>query len=243
MKSLVVCVVTLATFCSGLQLPSGFKKCDKRRSDFNQCLSDAVYDTLRILDKPVKSHGLPSLYDVEFPPDAVIEVGNSTYGLTQKFSRFRLVGLSKPQSVTARLDFGPVTSTLTIEASFAELTWECEYEARGTLVLLPLDVTTFLEYNMDHPTFTFTIKLEEYEKGTTYFRVIDSEFDMPALGVRVDFKQLFSNKVLNDEFNSAMTEKGLQGLHHFKHLQAHLAPYLGSIVSNFLDKVPVAELF
>ena len=53
----------------------------------------------------MKSHGLPSLYDVEFPPDAVIEVGNSTYGLTQKFSRFRLVGLSKPQSVTARSNF------------------------------------------------------------------------------------------------------------------------------------------
>ncbi|KAJ3652897.1 hypothetical protein Zmor_018825 [Zophobas morio] len=244
MNSLLVCVVTLATFCNCLQFPSSFKKCDKRRSDFNDCLSGVVYDTLRILDKPLKSHGLPSLHDVEFPSDAFLEIGNSTYGLLQKISNYRLIGLSKPQSVKTRLDFGPLISTLTIEASYPELTWECQYEGHGTAVLLPLNVITPVELIMDNPTFIFTIKLEEYYKGAVYFKAVESELDMNrADGIKYDFKRLFQNRRLNHEFNSAMNEKGLQILGIFKHLQGIFAPHVTSIFNSFLEKVPVAELF
>ncbi|XP_063924993.1 uncharacterized protein LOC135138897 isoform X1 [Zophobas morio] len=247
MKNLLFCVVALATLCDCLQFhveASSFKKCDKRRSDFNDCLSDVVYNSLKVLDKPLKSHGLPGLYDVEFPPDVVVEIGNSTYGLLQKFAKFRLTGLSKPQGVKARLDFGPLTSTLTIDVSYSELTWGVDYEAQGTAVLLPLNVVTPVELIMYNPTFSFTIKLEEYDKGTTYFRVIDSEFDMKTADrFKFEFKQLFSNRRLNDEFNSALSEKGLQVLHTFKHLQVVFAPRFGSIFNSFLEKVPVAELF
>ena len=124
---------------------SSFKKCDKRRSDFNQCLSDVVYEGFKVLDKPLKSHGLPSLHDIEYPPDVIIEIGNSTYGLEQKFSKLRIIGLSKPESVTARLEFGPVVSTLTIEASYIEIIWQMKYDAQGTTVLLPLNVQTSLD--------------------------------------------------------------------------------------------------
>ena len=118
MNSLALCVTLLLISYDGLQsrqnfLPSSssilntneapiWKKCDRRRSDFNQCLSKTIHKTLRLLDKPLKVYGLPSLYDVTFPPDAVIEFGNTTDGLRQKYHNYRIIGLTKPRSVRAR---------------------------------------------------------------------------------------------------------------------------------------------
>ena len=97
---------------------------------------------------------------------------------------------------------------------------------------------------LDNPTFTFMVKLEEYNKGATYFRVIDFEFDMKEIDrTTINFQQLFTNRRLNDEFNSALSEKGLQTFHIFKHLQVKLTPYFGTIFKSFLEKIPVAELF
>ncbi|XP_063924953.1 uncharacterized protein LOC135138859 isoform X1 [Zophobas morio] len=245
MNSLLIGVAILATLCNCLQFleASSFKKCDKRRSDFNQCLSDAIYTNLRLLDKPQKSFGLPSLYDLEFPPDVITEIGNRTYGLLQKFSKFRFIGLTRPESVTASLDFDPLVSTLRIAATYPQVTVQMEYEAQGTIVLLPLNVATSVDFILNNPTFVFTFKLEEYDKGATYFRVIESEFDAQPQDFKLHFKQLFTNKRLNEEFNSALSEKGLQTFHIHKHLQVVFAPHFGSIVNSFLEKVPAAELF
>ena len=64
----------------------------------------------------------------------------------QKFSKLRLIGLSKPESVKVRLDFDPVVSTLTIAASYNQLVWQLDYEAQGTVVLLPLNAVTLVEF-------------------------------------------------------------------------------------------------
>ena len=66
---------------------------------------------------------------------------------------------------------------------------------------------------------------------------------MQADNFKATFKQLFPGKRLNDEFNSAMAEKGVKIFHLFKHLQVFIAPHFGSICNSFLAKVPVAELF
>ncbi|KAJ3652898.1 hypothetical protein Zmor_018826 [Zophobas morio] len=105
-----------ATEINYYRYASGFKKCDRRRTDFNRCLSKAIYGAVTSLDKPLKSHGLPNLYDLEYPPDVKAEFGNSTYGLKQKFSKLRFIGLSEPQEIAARMDFGPLSTILTIEA-------------------------------------------------------------------------------------------------------------------------------
>ena len=41
-----------------------------------------------------------------------------------------------------RLDFGPLTTTLTIEATYSELSIETDSESQGTIVLLPVNVKT-----------------------------------------------------------------------------------------------------
>ena len=44
------------------------------------------------------------------------------------------------------MDFGPVTSTLTIEASYSQLTYLADCEFQGTIVLLPVNVQTLAEF-------------------------------------------------------------------------------------------------
>ncbi|XP_063923798.1 uncharacterized protein LOC135137947 isoform X1 [Zophobas morio] len=242
MNSLVLCLLTGVAFGGCLKLPSSFKKCDRKRTDFNQCLSEAIHGALTILDRPLPSHGLPSLYDVEFP-DLVVTIGNRTYGLLQEYDQFKLIGLSKPVNINAKLDSGPLTSTLSIEATYSQLTLELECEAKGTIVLLPVNVITPVEFNYVDPTFTFSFELEEYEKGTTYFRVIDSKVDIQVQGVTFDYKHFFSNKILNEEFNSAMNAKWRQIFAIYKSFEWILAPLFGTIFNDFLKKVPVAELF
>ncbi|KAJ3652904.1 hypothetical protein Zmor_018829 [Zophobas morio] len=141
MNRFVLCLLTVVAFGSCLKLPSSFKKCDRKRTDFNQCLSESIYGAFRILNKPLPSHGLPSLYVVEFP-DLEIVLGNSTYGLLHKYDRFRFIGLSKPDKINAKLDFG----TLKIEATYSQITIEVDCEAQGTIVLLPVNVITSSEF-------------------------------------------------------------------------------------------------
>ncbi|KAJ3652900.1 hypothetical protein Zmor_018826 [Zophobas morio] len=242
MNRVTLCLLTLVALGSCLKLPSSFKKCDRKRIDFNQCLSDAIHGALKILDKPLPSYGLPSLYDVTLPE--VISFGNRTYGLLQNYDHLKLIGLSKPTNINAKMDFGPVTSTLTIEASYSQLTYLADCEFQGTIVLLPVNVQTLAEFTFVDPTFTFSFELEEYEKGTTHFRVINSKLERQIRDFKFDFKQLFSNKILNEEFNNAMDAKGEQIFALFKDIdQAMFSPLFGRMFNAFLEKVPVDELF
>ncbi|CAH1382505.1 unnamed protein product [Tenebrio molitor] len=44
-----------------LKLPSTFTKCDKRKFDFNNCLSEAIKNAITQLDRPMDEYSLPSL--------------------------------------------------------------------------------------------------------------------------------------------------------------------------------------
>ena len=90
---------------------------------------------------------------------------------------------------------------------------------------------------------TFNFELEEYQKGVTYFRVIDSALDVQLDGLKFDFKHLFSNKRLNKEFNAEFNAQGMGAFTLFKHVGAIFGPYFHSVFNNFLEKVPVGELF
>ncbi|XP_063925002.1 uncharacterized protein LOC135138904 [Zophobas morio] len=245
MTSFVVFVVTLATFAASLKLPSNFKKCDLRRTNFNECLGDAIHDAIIQLDKPIKSHGLESLYDVQLRPDIdVMNIGNHSQSvLRQKFSKFRIVGLSKPEATTARLDYDHKIYTLTLAVTYPELLFPTEYAAEGSITVLPTNVVTPVEVTLENPTLTYTFKLKPYQKDTTYLKVIDTGIDVQVHGMRWNFKQLFRNKRLNEEFNSELTEHGQEVFATYKYLEVTFAPYFGLMLDNLLAKVPLSELF
>ncbi|CAH1383467.1 unnamed protein product [Tenebrio molitor] len=38
-----------------------FRKCDQKKSNFNECLSDAIWNAITQLEKPMEKYGLPTL--------------------------------------------------------------------------------------------------------------------------------------------------------------------------------------
>ena len=66
---------------------------------------------------------------------------------------------------------------------------------------------------------------------------------MQTQSVKFDYKEFFSNKILNEEFNSAMDAKSRQIFALFKSTEVKYAPLFGTIVNDFLKKIPVSEFF
>ena len=60
---------------------------------------------------------------------------------------------------------------------------------------------------------------------------------------KFDFKGIFSNSRLGYEFSSAMAEKEQELFARFKNWETIYAPLFGTIFNDFLEKVPVVELF
>jgi hypothetical protein len=80
---------------------STFKKCDKKQSDFDQCLSTAVKDALPQLNVEKKEVGLPSFEPLEVP-SLVIGAGTGPVGLVQNYKNIKLSGFTKAESLKAK---------------------------------------------------------------------------------------------------------------------------------------------
>ena len=77
-----------------------FKKCDKQKPDFEQCLGSAIRDAIKQLDKPVPEYGLPNLEPLALPQG--ITIGNATTGVRQKYSNVGIYGHTEITNVKAR---------------------------------------------------------------------------------------------------------------------------------------------
>ena len=117
----VLCVFVLSvTWCTALNLrkfvrffslgvnlswkitASSFKKCDLRASDFDQCLSNAIQDAIQHLKEPLLEYGLPQLEPFQTPKEVILEYGNETTGIRQKYSNLKITGFTKIEKTSAR---------------------------------------------------------------------------------------------------------------------------------------------
>jgi hypothetical protein len=92
---------------------------------------------------------------------------------------------------------------------------------------------------------TFTFTFEEYTReGQNHLFVLDSKVEMAPQSMSAHFENLLRDKDLNDAFSREMSL-------HWKISFGYFAPiYLdsyaqsvGNVFNNFLEKVPVAEIF
>ncbi|KAJ3660896.1 hypothetical protein Zmor_005323 [Zophobas morio] len=241
MKSFVLYVVVLVTLCEGISLPSSFRKCSRKERDFNQCLSLAINDAFTQLEKPLEDYGLPNLAHLEFPHNCKVAFGNSTDGLRQEFTKFTATGFSNPINTTASMDFGK--NVLTLKVTYHQLLFRGEYIAQGRVFLLPVDIMTPVVITWDLPTYTFTFMLEEFMRETKYYKVVNSDIDMQPRNLAFHFEKLFDDQRLNDALNEAMSKKWLQIFTRLKYKEKVFAPFFGTFFNNFLERVPVSEIF
>jgi hypothetical protein len=93
-------LLSLSVYCYCFTATT-FKKCDKKQSDFDQCLSTAVKDALSQLNVGKKEIGLPSFEPLEIP-SLVIGAGTGPVGFAQNYKNVKLSGFGKPDSLKAK---------------------------------------------------------------------------------------------------------------------------------------------
>jgi hypothetical protein len=87
------------TFCFFSAAPT-FQKCDKKKSDFNECLSQAIQNAIVHLDKPLEEYGLPS-----FEPFMLSSVSprlGRKIDFEHTFKNYKIFGRTKISSTKAK---------------------------------------------------------------------------------------------------------------------------------------------
>ncbi|XP_063907985.1 uncharacterized protein LOC135126101 [Zophobas morio] len=208
MKAIItlVCILTLTNLCQGLTLPSGFKKCDKTKSDFNPCLSTAIQGAIQQLKEPQTEYGLPTLDPFVGPDDMIVEYGDETTGLRQKYTSFKFNGLTDVTSTSASFDFS--TKTLHLNITFVEVVVEFDYQISGWFILYPVNVSTTGSCTLIKPLFKLAFNLEEYEfEKQSHYRVAGGgKLNFFPEAIIFDYKDIFKKGSLTEEINKGMSE-------------------------------------
>jgi hypothetical protein len=77
-----------------------FQKCDKKKSDFNECLSRAIQNAIVHLDKPLEEYGLPS-----FEPFLLSSISprlGRKIDFEHTFKNYKIFGRTKISSTKAK---------------------------------------------------------------------------------------------------------------------------------------------
>ncbi|KAJ3617212.1 hypothetical protein MTP99_007456 [Tenebrio molitor] len=241
MKTLIV--LSVLSLCNAFPMPSSFTKCDKRKPDFDACLSEAVRNAISQLVKPMEKYHLPSFEPFEFAGVNLKPGAPSGNSSKMKFTDYRVYGRTKLNSLKAKMNFED--NTLTLELSHPEIRYEFHYEAKGKMFILPFDSAGHGTGTLKNPIYTVKFTLEEYLKDDKkYLRVVDSKMTVKPESMTFYFENLFKNKVLNDAFNQEMTESWKVVLANLSagYIDSYAKAY-GDVFNNFLEVVPLVDLF
>lgn len=73
---------------------STFTKCDPKQKNFNQCLTKAVENAIKQLNRPIKEVNLPNLEPLDVP-SLVIGAGSGAVSFQQNYKNVKVAGLTK----------------------------------------------------------------------------------------------------------------------------------------------------
>ncbi|KAJ3658242.1 hypothetical protein Zmor_009994 [Zophobas morio] len=244
MKNILALVYVLVTLnsCLSLQLPPGFKKCDASKPDFNSCLSEAIPCAIKQLTKPIPEYGLPQLEPFLVPEKSNCEFGNETMAIRQKYSNFRLYGLTKIDKGKAVWDCK--NKALELELYYDKIVIVVDYELVGRIVLLPVNVSTKVGVELSQTVFKLKFSLDEYKgKDGNHFKVVDATLKIVAKNMKVNYKNLFKNKLVDKAMCEDFNTNWQDILEYWqKVLPKVYAEPFGDAFSTLLEKVPVKNL-
>ncbi|CAH1379861.1 hypothetical protein MTP99_003687 [Tenebrio molitor] len=242
MKTLLIFgVFALIKFCSSLSLPPSFKKCDKRKADFDECLSVAIQSAISQLDKPLEEYGLPS-FEPFLIPNLPPKIGRKI-DFYHRYKNFKIYGRTKIRKTRANMDFHD--KTLTLEVLNPEVRYVFEYEAKGKMFLLPIDTSGAGSGTAYNVTYVYTFTFGEYTReDQRYFQVIDTHLVMQPQDMVFHFDNLLEDKELNDGFSRLLSKNWKIVFEEIIQLYVEIYGRMYSDVFNrFLRKVPVTEIF
>ncbi|CAH1383479.1 unnamed protein product [Tenebrio molitor] len=243
-KLMFLTFLAFANLCFSAKLPSTFKKCDKKQRDFNQCLSTAVRDALSQLNVQKKEIGLPCFEPLEIP-SMVVGAGTGVVDFAQNYEYIKISGLTKPDSLKARMDFEK--KTLELEVDYQEIIINFEYKIKGKILVLPVQGEGPGRLILIKPKYLVIFYLEEYEKKNNkkYYKTNQHKFFSELQGLSVKLENLFNgDKILSDNIHQVMNENWKEVFGDVKSgYEEAFGKIFTSVLSNFLSRVPITELF
>ncbi|KAJ3621575.1 hypothetical protein MTP99_003692 [Tenebrio molitor] len=203
----------LVNFCNPIKLSSSFTKCNKKESNFDDCLSGAIKNAITQLDKPLKEHNLPS-FEPLFLPFFLPKEDGIKRDLDYKFKNFIIFGHTTITDLKAKTNFED--KTLTISMINPEVRYEHNYVAKGVMFVLPIESSGPALVTAQNVTYTLTFIFEEYTKDNeNYLLVVDSELKMAPRAMSGRYDNLFKDKALNDAFCREMSSDWKKPFEHF----------------------------
>ncbi|KAJ3617950.1 hypothetical protein MTP99_005991 [Tenebrio molitor] len=233
----------LGCLCACAKLPSTFKKCNRKQSDFNDCFFKAVEHAIKQLNVPMKEIGLPNL-DPLYVPQMSVGAGNSAAAFEQNYNNITLTGFTKNECTKIEINFD--AKTMHVECGTPEILMAFDYEFKGRILVLPINGKGPGSVTIINSKNSLTFKFEEYvKKGQKYMKVVESKFKWTPEKLVVKLENLFGDdKALNDNINQVFNDN-------WKELNDDVGPsydeafgkIFGSIANDFFGRISTSELF
>ncbi|CAH1383484.1 unnamed protein product [Tenebrio molitor] len=166
-----------------------FKKCNRKRKDFGECLAQAVEDAVGQLTKPFKEVGLNSLDPLEVP-SMTIAPGSGPTNFQQNYKNMKIIGFSKPK--ISKFDVNFDKKVVTLQCTFPKIVMAFDYDFNGKILLLPFYGKGPGTFSIDNMKYFITFNLEEYQKdGAKHFKITDSKLVIDPELIIFQFDNLF----------------------------------------------------
>ncbi|KAJ3618490.1 hypothetical protein MTP99_006473 [Tenebrio molitor] len=161
----------------------------------------------------------------------------------KKLKNYKISCHTKITDLKATMKFEDKAMTMAI--TNPEVRFEFDYVTKGVMFLMPIDTSGPGLIAAQNTTYTVTFTFEDYTRDKqNYFLVIDTKLEMDVQSMTFHFENLFKDKVLNEAFNrelDANTKKVLEYTF-LIYLDGYAQGY-ERVFNNFLEKIPLTELF
>ncbi|XP_063924456.1 uncharacterized protein LOC135138415 [Zophobas morio] len=114
----------------------------------------------------------------------------------------------------------------------------------GLIVLLPVNVSTKVGVELSQTVFKLKFSLDEYKgKDGNHFKVVDATLKIVAKNMKVNYKNLFKNKLVDKAMCEDFNTNWQDILEYWQKVvpKVYAEPF-GDIFSILLEKVPVKNL-
>ncbi|XP_034232743.1 protein takeout-like [Thrips palmi] len=242
---LLVLAVVAAVAAAPKNLPSTWKKCDRKDPLFNACLREAIHVAIRELsDKGAKELGV-------FPIDPLrltrvdIAQGTGPVSIDLHFTDLDIYGLKSTEldSVVGDLDkihyhaFAHIPQGITLKG---------QYKIDGKVLVLPIKGEGPCELHLENATALVDILGVPVKKdGVTHGNITDFMFTFNTTRLRIRLDNLFNgNQDLSNNMNVFLNENWMDILNELKPaIQDAFGAAFKEITSRIYSRVPYDKLY
>ncbi|XP_063930456.1 protein takeout-like [Zophobas morio] len=243
MNKWLISYTILVSLCSCRQLPYNFKRCDVTKPTFNDCLTRAIPEAIRLLKTPMRKLGLPSMHPLVIPAMS-ISSGPGVTGFEQNYTEFKTWGFTSMGCSQVKLDLEG--KNMTMRCFTPQLRIETEYTFNGSMSVMPIYGNGSGTVILDKVRCFHTYEFEEYlKKGRRHFKVVNSSLDVNPGHVMYHFDNLFDgDQFLGDHINLVMNDNWREVYEGIKPLyEEGFTKVFQAIFNRLLERVAVDDIF